>query len=674
MSSLNPQQHAAVQTTDQHLLVLAGAGSGKTRVITEKIAHLINDRQIDPARIVAVTFTNKAAHEMRQRISKRLSGKTPKGLSISTFHTLGLTILQREYKPAGYKARFSIFDATDAQTILQELIKESHEGYIGDAQNACWAISRLKNDLIFPEAALVDAADAQAMSLAKLYARYQRQLVAYNAVDFDDLLLQPVRVLREQGEVLDRWQGSIRHLLVDEYQDTNAVQYALVQLLIGPYAKLTAVGDDDQSIYAWRGARPENLQRLTEDYPDLKIIKLEQNYRSMGRILKCANHVIANNPHTFEKKLWSELGYGDPIRVLPNATADEEAERVISEILHLKFQTRCRNRDIAILYRGNHQSRPFEACLRLHDLPYKVSGGTAFFERAEIKDIIAYLRIITNPDDDAAFLRVINTPRREIGAGTLEKLGHFSRELHSSLGVAAEHNGARHVLGSAAYGRLAGFTDSIREFRLATEHQDAHKLICRLVEDIEYSDWLLSVSKDKPTAEARMKNVQDLLDWIHNLCKRADEPLTLEALVNKLSLMDIIERNEQTQDEDSVQLMTLHAAKGLEFPHVFLVGMEDGVLPHHSHTQADSENTQGLEEERRLLYVGITRAQRTLTITYAGNRKRQGELMSCEPSRFLEELPLDEIEWLGKTADIAPEEKIARGNSRLDSLRELLNS
>ncbi len=667
MNTLNPQQGQAVKTTNRHLLVLAGAGSGKTRVITEKIAHLLAHCNVYPEQIVAVTFTNKASMEMRKRIAELVGKKQAAKLAISTFHTLGLNIVRREYQTLGYKPGFTIFDSTDAESAIAELLKDGQDGYDGDERTALWAISSLKNNLLSPEQAIQAAKEPQELALAQLYSRYQRQLLAYNAVDFDDLILQPVLLLQNNPAVRTIWQARVRYLLVDEYQDTNASQYTLVKLLLGNSGKLTAVGDDDQSIYAWRGAQPENLRKLIDDFPELEVIKLEQNYRSTGRILKCANQLIATNPHHFEKRLWSDLGYGDPIRIMPCPSPEEEAESIVAEILHLKFQRRCQHSDFAILYRGNHQSRSFESALRLHNLPYKVSGGTAFFARAEIKDILAYLRLIVNPSDDAAFLRIINTPRREIGANTLERLGSFAREYEMSLLQASRHPGAKQILSAAAFNRLDRFTDWLSELEINSREFDAEKISRRLVKEINYQDWLLNTSKEKAVAENRWKNVEDLLEWIGNICKRQDESLSLEDLVARLTLMDIIERNEDEKSVDAVQLMTMHAAKGLEFPYVFMVGFEEGLLPHYS----SAETEEGLYEERRLAYVGITRAQRHLSISFAQNRKRQGEMHACEPSRFLQELPNDDLEWQGGE-HLPVEEKMARGNANLSSLRELL--
>lgn len=665
MTRLNTQQHTAICYTTGHLLVLAGAGSGKTRVITEKIAYLIKNHKALPEHILAVTFTNKAANEMRERIHALMADQI-KHVHISTFHTLGLRILQQEYAHIGYRRGFTIFDSTDTQTLLRELLRDKENRYAGDESAAAWTISRLKNDLLDNETAIHQNGNPYDPALASLYTRYQRQLMAYNAVDFDDLILQPVLLFRNNSDVLLRWQTRVRHFLVDEYQDTNLCQYELVKLLLGTEGILTAVGDDDQSIYAWRGARPENLLRLNEDYPLLKIIKLEQNYRSTGRILNAANSLIQNNPHIIEKTLWSELGHGEPVRVLPCKTAENEAERVIAELLHTKFHLRTRNRDFAILYRSNHQSRLFENALRLHNLPYQVSGGTAFFDRAEIKDILAYLRLLANPDDDAAFLRIINTPRREIGATTLEKLGDFAGHHHISLLTASLRPDIETVLSGAALTRLSRFTDWLQEKTLSSRSLDAHQLTHAIIRETEYTDWMLNTCKDKEIAQRRIENVTALLDWIHNMCKQNESILLLDELVGKLCLMDILERKGNENETDAVQLITIHAAKGLEFPHVFLVGMEEGSLPHHS-----SETENRLEEERRLAYVGMTRAQKTLTLTFAESRKKHGQWVNCQPSRFLHELPLEDIHW--EDTDLPDRgERKSRGNANLASLREML--
>ncbi|MGL5043783.1 MAG: UvrD-helicase domain-containing protein, partial [Plesiomonas sp.] len=434
---LNPRQQEAVESVSGPCLVLAGAGSGKTRVITTKIAHLIRVCGYQARHIVAVTFTNKAAREMKERVSQTLGRHETKGLLVSTFHSLGLEILKREHKAIGLKSGFSLFDDQDQMALLKELTETQLQGDKDLLSQLVNQISSWKNDLILPERAKVIAQGEQGFLFAYCYEQYDKQLRACNVLDFDDLILLPTLLLRNNVEVRERWQQRVRYLLVDEYQDTNTSQYELVKLLVGSRARFTVVGDDDQSIYSWRGARPQNLTLLKQDFPALQVIKLEQNYRSSERILKSANILIANNPHEFEKRLFSELGYGDPLRVLQANNEEHEAERVVGEIIAHRFLNKTQYSDYAILYRGNHQSRTLEKLLMQNRIPYKISGGTSFFARAEIKDIMAYLRLLTNPDDDTAFLRVVNTPRREIGPATLEKLGTWAHTRNKSLFAAS---------------------------------------------------------------------------------------------------------------------------------------------------------------------------------------------------------------------------------------------
>ncbi|MEN8178236.1 MAG: DNA helicase Rep [Pseudomonadota bacterium] len=668
MSNLNPAQREAAHYIDGPLLVLAGAGSGKTRVITHKIGYLVQQCGIQPRHITAVTFTNKAAREMKERVGKQLDGSKGKGLNISTFHTLGLNILRRELKRLGYKPGFSIFDDKDSATLLKDLLRKQNSGDDAVVSSAQWRISAWKNDLISPEQALKQAEDELDTAHALLYASYQRHLKAYNAVDFDDLILLPVNLFQTNPEALESWQNRIRHLLVDEYQDTNLAQYELVKLLVGVRAAFTVVGDDDQSIYAWRGARPENLARLKEDFPQLKVIKLEQNYRSSGRILKAANQLIANNPHVFEKRLWSELGPGASLRVLECRSEEHEAERVVSEILHHKFTSKTGNDDYAILYRGNHQARIFEKTLRTHNIPYFLSGGTSFFSRTEVKDIMAYLRLLANPDDDSAFLRIVNTPRREIGPSTLEKLGAYAQQREIGMLTACEELGLKESLASRPYARLQEFSKLIGHFTQRAESEDSVKAIRSLINEIQYDDWVRENSSSDAVSERRMENVTELLEWLNALQNGELQEKTLAEMVNHLTLMDVLERQNEESSEDQVHLMTLHASKGLEFPHVFLVGMEEELLPHR--TSIEDEN---IEEERRLAYVGITRAQRSLTMTYAAKRKRYGELVRCEPSRFLQELPADDLSWEGRKSDLSKEQKQERGAAHLANLKSMLS-
>jgi ATP-dependent DNA helicase Rep len=667
MQNLNPHQRAAVRYLNGPSLILAGAGSGKTRVITAKIAYLIEQQGIAARHIYAVTFTNKAAREMKTRVSALLPSQATRGLAISTFHTLGLNILRREHATVGLNASFSILDEQDVMQLLKELSKRDDTDKEA-LQQARRQLSHWKNALVSPEQAMSEAKDATELWQATLYPAYQRALLAYNAVDFDDLILRPVELFAKHPEIRERWQDRVRHLLVDEYQDTNGTQYTLIKQLVGVQARFTVVGDDDQSIYAWRGARPENLALLSDDFPHLKVIKLEQNYRSTGHILGAANALITQNPHLFEKRLWSELGPGDPIRVIHCRDEETEAERVIAEIIQSRFNTRLKYSDFAILYRGNYQARPFEKALRTNNMPYFVSGGIAFFSRAEVKDIMSYLRLICNSDDDAALLRIVNTPRREIGPNTLEKLANYAAMRGKSLFDAIDELGLEQVLSGKPLHRLQTFRQWIIGLQQLASHSAPSLVIEQLLQDIDYQDWLQQNSNTPKTAERQWAHVCDLVEWLTRLQSEEQKGESLHDIIAHLALMDILERQDDEKNNDRVALMTLHAAKGLEFPTVFLVGMEEGLLPHQTSIDEDK-----LEEERRLAYVGLTRAQRRLVITTVEKRRRGGELVSCEPSRFLQELPTEEIEWEGRGIPVTPEEREQRGKTSIAGLRALLD-
>ncbi|SIT70621.1 ATP-dependent DNA helicase Rep [Ectothiorhodosinus mongolicus] len=666
MQSLNPQQRAAVEHLSGPLLVLAGAGSGKTRVITEKIAHLIRDHGIAARRIAAITFTNKAAREMQHRVGDLLDKSQTRGLTVSTFHTFGLNFLRREPEQTGLRPGFSIFDAADALNVLKQITqRDSNDVLLAVARDS---ISGWKNDLLDPGQALAQAEDELDIRHAELYARYQQALRAYNAVDFDDLVLLPAQLLQRDPTLRQQWRERFRHLLVDEYQDTNAGQYALVRALVDVEGGLTAVGDDDQSIYAWRGARPENLMQLKQDFPRLQLIKLEQNYRSTNVILKAANQLIDNNPHEVSKRLWSALGEGEAIRILSCKDPDHEAARVVSEIMKHRFKARSNYRDYAILYRGNQQSRVFEKLLRENRIPYHISGGQSFFERSEIKDILAYLRLLANPDDDAAYLRIINVPRREIGASTLEKLGGYAGERRLSLFAASMEMGLQQVLSQKAALRLEQFADLVSEWQRQMDEQPPAELVASMIREVAYEDWLQDQSSNPKVAAKRIANVQDLVDWIGRLSREQDDQQgrSLADIVAHMCLLDMLDRASGENEADGVHLMTLHAAKGLEFPHVFLVGFEEELLPHRTSLEQDA-----LEEERRLAYVGITRAQQTLCISHNHQRARFGEVQACEPSRFLEELPSECLVWPDK-APPDPQEARLTARAHLSNLKSLL--
>jgi ATP-dependent DNA helicase Rep len=668
---LNPGQNEAVKYVTGPCLVLAGAGSGKTGVICQKIAYLIQKCDYKARNIAAVTFTNKAAREMKERVVKMMDKSLTRGLTVSTFHSMGLDIIRKEIKTLGYKPGFTLFDDQDSLSLLKELTSEELDGDKDLLSKLQSMISNWKNDLLLPEAAIKMASDADTTMYAEFYQLYQKHMKAYNALDFDDLILTPTLLLKNFPEVRARWQKKIRYLLVDEYQDTNASQYELVKLIAGEKGLLTVVGDDDQSIYSWRGAKPQNLVLLGEDFPQLKLIKLEQNYRSSGRILKCANTLIANNPHVYDKALFSELAYGVELRVIQAKNEEHEIERVVGELIGHKFLNKSKFKNYAILYRGNHQSRLLEKALMLNRIPYKISGGTSFFSRSEIKDMMAFLRVLVNPDDDNAFLRIVNVPRREIGPTTLEKLGNYANMRQISMFAASFELGLEQHLTGRGLVHVQRFTRWLVETGDHAERGDTPAVLRAMIREINYEDWLYDTSPSPKAAEMRMKNVTTLFSWVTQMLEgdEENEPMVLSEIVIRLTLREMMERGEDEDDADQVQLMTLHASKGLEFPYVFLIGMEEGLLPHQ--TSMDEGN---VEEERRLAYVGITRAQRELIFTYARERRQYGEVSRTEASRFLHELPQDDLSWELTETKKSAEHKQQTAKMGVASMRELLKN
>ncbi|MGX5200488.1 DNA helicase Rep [Aliikangiella sp. IMCC44632] len=668
---LNQQQDLAVKQVSSPLLVLAGAGSGKTAVITQKIVHLIANCGYQAHQIAAVTFTNKASKEMKARVTKLLGDRSAKGLTVSTFHNLGLNIIRKEYKVLGIRQNFTIFDDQDALALMRELCKKDVDADKSELQGFLTRISSWKNDLTLPPQAIATAKDQDELLAAKLYEAYARSLKAYNAVDFDDLILVPTMLLKHNEDVRTRWNNKIRYLLVDEYQDTNTSQYELVKLITGKHGNFTVVGDDDQSIYSWRGAQPKNLELLKTDFPNLKVVKLEQNYRSCGRILKAANVLIANNPHLFDKSLWSDKEYGEPIRILSVKEDNHEAERVVSEILARKIRQGLKFKDFAILYRGNHQSRLVERALVNKQVPYKVSGNTSFFARAEIKDVLAYLKLLINPDDDNAFIRIANVPRREIGATTLEKLGNYANERHIGMFAAIFELGLEEHLTGKGLRAVKKFGEIIVRASDNLKRGDTMRVLNELMAYIGYHGYLFETSSSPKMAEFRWSNVTELLSWIEKGIEdntTADDPFA--TTVNKICLREMLDRNsEEDEEHNEVQLMTLHASKGLEFPHVYLLGMEEEFLPHKSSIEEGN-----IEEERRLAYVGVTRAKETLSILVAKQRQKYGEMINSVPSRFLEEMPQDDLDWEEDRLNISDDEKRAKGKSSLDNLRKMLSN
>ncbi|MGB6006525.1 UvrD-helicase domain-containing protein [Castellaniella sp.] len=697
---LNPSQHEAVRYLNGPCLVLAGAGSGKTRVITRKMAYLLRECGYQARHVVALTFTNKAAREMNERVRTLVEARLLRGLTVGTFHSLGLRFLREEYTGLGLKRGFSILDATDAQGIIQELLATTDRARLRAVQQT---ISLWKNAQLDPDGASRVAQGPDEAEAVRVYRSYEATLRAYQSVDFDDLILLPARLLQDDMSVRQRWQARVQYLLVDEYQDTNACQYQLVRLLCGDRAMLTAVGDDDQAIYAWRGATVENLAQLERDYPQLRVIKLEQNYRSVQRILQAANQVISHNPKTFDKTLWSDLGVGDPIGVTPMDSDLIEAESIAMRLSASRFERQAQWKDFAILYRGNHQARVMEQALRTLRIPYTVSGGQSFFDKAEIRDVLAWLRLIANEDEDPAFIRAATTPRRGIGQNTLQALGAEAARQGVSLftvavgvteailpaarqrdavqgfvhliqhfqGRAARRGGAVPPLpGASAQGDLLAFDpdpapggadgdgaspgpdaspaapaglagaavgiDGLRE-------DNAARVLDDLLAAMGYERHLYD-TLDERQAQTRWTNVLELLEWLK---RKADEDdMTLLELVQHVALVTMLERSDD-EEPDAVKLSTLHASKGLEFPHVYLIGVEEGLLPHRGgdgegdvSEAAMAARVRRIQEERRLMYVGITRAQRTLQISWCRKRRRGREDTMCEPSRFIAEMGL----------------------------------
>ena len=661
---LNAAQREAVRYLDGPLLVLAGAGSGKTRVITAKIAHLIASGH-DAKRIAAITFTNRAAREMRERAAELLSERGGNNLAadvtICTFHSLGLRILRGDAKALGLKPGFSILDPGDIEPIVGELLQTSDRARARAAQ---WRISAWKNALVSPAAAAKSAQSGDEQAAATAYRRYDETLRAYQAVDFDDLIALPIDLLAADESAAEKWRERCGHLLVDEYQDTNPAQYRLIRHLVGTRAAFTFVGDDDQAIYGWRGASVDHLAELPKDFPAVKVIKLEQNYRSTVRILRSANALIAGNPKLFDKKLWGERGHGDPIRISPAADDEAEAESVVRRLIAHRFEHRGRYRDYAVLYRGNHQAKPFEQALREQNVPYEISGGQSYFERVEIKDLVAYLRLIANDDDDPAFIRAVTTPKRGVGATTLERLGAIGGTRHESLFAAVFAGEARAAIPARQREILDAFCTLINNLRHRAAREPAARLLDELVAAIGYDDYLESTC-DKKQAEARSRSVRDFIGWLSRKGE-ADRKNLLE-LTQMIALITMLEGQDE-RETDAVRLSTLHAAKGLEFPHVFVVGLEEGLLPHR-----ESIANGNVDEERRLFYVGITRAERSLHLSFCRKRRRAGETIECQPSRFLGELAQEDLRWSGTPLppDEAAREKVA-GSERLKQLKAML--
>ena len=691
-NAMNIAQQEAVNYLHGPCLVLAGAGSGKTRVITHKIGRLIQ-MGMAPQRIAAITFTNKAAAEMRER-AKGLMGKPAGEVLICTFHALGVRMLRANGAVLGLKPQFSILDTDDVTSILKDA------GGSTDAATARawqWTISAWKSaGLNAAQAQAVAANDSERLA-SVVMARYEERLTAYQSVDFDDLISLPLKLLREHAEVRAQWQQRMGHVLVDEYQDTNATQYEMLKLLVGCEpdgsraahldgdARFTAVGDDDQSIYGWRGATLDNLKKLPIDFPKLKVVKLEQNYRSTSAILRAANNVIGPNPKLFPKNLWSDLGEGEPVRVVDADNEEHEAERAVARIQSLRVEGTLAQagaqyrefRDFAVLYRANHQAKPFEKALRKANIPYKVSGGQSFFDRAEIRDLCAWFRLWANNDDDPAFVRAITSPKRGIGHTTLGSLGVFASQYKLSLFAALFSSSLAAVLQARAVGSLHEFGRYVNDLQFRAKQtqgaENARVFLTDWLKDIGYEKHLHDGEETEKLAAAKWSNVLEFCDWMAQRCggqiddtagaTTTREVKNLLEVSQTIALLSTI--SERENDQNVVTLSTLHAAKGLEWPHVMLVGVTEGMLPFKLREQAadaDAPTTTAsaqeageahLQEERRLMYVGITRAQRSLAVSWTKRRKKGRELVAALPSRFIAEMALDKT-----TAKEDPREKL----------------
>jgi len=644
MSGLNPQQYEAVFHRKGPLLVLAGAGSGKTRVITERIAALV-ERDVPPDAITAVTFTNKAAREMRQRLTARL-GDQSKELRICTFHALGLSMLREYAGLAGRKPNVSVFAGSEQRSALRSVLQDMRLPADAKQIDAMLGrISRLKSGL----------AVADDPGLQVVRDRYDKLLARMNAVDFDDLLILPIQMLQEDALMLALWRERCRHMLVDEYQDSSRVQYDFIRLLVPPDGNLTVVGDDDQSIYGWRGAEISNLFRLDEDYPGLTVIRLEENYRSTGAILHTANTLIGNNSQRMGKQLRANLGQGKPLRIWETATPEDEAGRVAADVVARHATSKSKWNDFCILYRASYQSRPLELALRERGAPYHVSGGISFFERTEVRDVLAWLRLIANADDDLAFLRAVTRPRRGLGDKALGALGLFAQECQLSLLDACFRDDFVHK-------RVPVFTEFanlVVELEHCFSHCEADDAFDALLSDSGIETMLEAEADDEKELDFRMANIHELRRWwmLH-----VENGGKLDDFIQRLSLFA---DKEDDKSGDAVRLMTVHAAKGLEFDHVYIVGMEEGSFPH-----KNAVEEQRMEEERRLMYVAMTRARFYLTLSHARKKRRFGQTEIQAPSLFLGELGDAHVQWVDK--EPASDASIEESESHMAAMRRAL--
>jgi superfamily I DNA/RNA helicase len=637
MKKLNPPQRQAVNHTEGALLILAGAGSGKTQVVTTRIVHLLKDKRVPAENILAVTFTNKAAREMNERV-RGMAGSMADGIVVSTFHSLGVRILRRDIRALGFKPNFSIYSTSDQAGVLRQAMRDRDiDPKQIDPDRILWKISGLKNRLIGPRDFTPSGSDPLELAASKVYPRYQELLKSFNAIDFDDIIMLSVGLLQSNAAILTHWQERFHYIMVDEYQDTNASQYLMISLLARKYGNLCVVGDDDQSIYGWRGAEVQNILNFEHDYRNCKVIKLEQNYRSTSSILDAANCVIRNNPVRTDKALWTASGQGRDIDLIVADSEEEEASKIVESMMMEQFRDNLSWSDFAVLYRSNAQSRAFEEKLRMERIPYVVVGGQQFYERKEVKDAIAYLRVIDNPGDEASLLRIINFPRRGIGDTTLVRLNQWSMEQDCALFEAMKR-----------VSEICGMSESSRKIVAAF-----HSMMTGIIADFDsrsrlgaqtnalfnrlrIEDEIYRTLNDASQARKRIENIEQIVNSLA-IFEEQNPRAGLSAFLERITLMD----NQDSEDDkehgrNSVTLMSLHSSKGLEFDHVYLVGMEEELLPHKRSIEEDPS----CAEERRLCYVGITRARRHLTISRCLTRRKYGAIEERKPSRFLAEIPV----------------------------------
>ena len=653
---LNPEQKEAVFHYEGPLLILAGAGSGKTRVLTHRVAWLIEEKQVNPWNIMAITFTNKAAGEMRDRVETMLGGALG-GVWVATFHSTCVRILRRYIDRIGFGTNFTIYDGDDQKTIIKEICKRFQiDTKLYRERFFMAAISAAKDELLSPDDYAKQVhGDTRKQKVAEVYREYQKQLRASNALDFDDLIFRTVELFQKDAEVLEQYQDRFRFIMVDEYQDTNTAQFKLVSLLAAKYRNLCVVGDDDQSIYRFRGANIQNILSFEEVYPDAKVIRLEQNYRSTQNILTAANEVICHNEGRKEKKLWTANGDGDKVRFRQFLNGFEEAEYVAGMISRKVGAGKWRYGDCAVLYRTNAQSRMFEEKFLFANVPYKIVGGINFYGRKEIKDVLAYLKTIENGRDDLAVRRIINVPKRGIGATTINRVQEYANTEDMSFYDALRVAGTIPGVGKSV-AKLDGFVQMIQTMRSKQPYYSVKELIEDVLEQTEYRKELMAEGTEE--ALDRLANIDELLNKAASYAEHADNP-SLGGFLEEVALVADIDNLEE--DADHVVMMTLHSAKGLEFPVVFMVGMEDGMFP--SYMSISSEDAADLEEERRLCYVGITRAKETLILTSARQRMVRGEIHYNRVSRFIEDIP-KEVLAENETANVQPKEKKERPETK----------